>query len=149
MEAIFLGFIWISLVLLAFVWRSRRTRGRAPDRLGSGRDNDVLCRASRICKHPPPVRVALPVPTRGWRWRRQEPEAGSADALGLLAEASGAAEIAAPGIEAREREPLRLGGYDLRLERGAGLTAQRASRQLAIHAAHVLGDIGQAQAPLR
>src|SRR5271170_3552637 len=29
----------------------------------------------------------------------------------------GAAKIAAPGVEAREREPLRLSGDDLRLER--------------------------------
>jgi hypothetical protein len=105
MQGNFLGFIWISLVLLAFVWRSRRTRGRVPDRFGSGPGGGKVGDARLVRQHPPPVRVALPVPTRGRRRRRQDPKAGSADALGLLAEACGAAEIAAPGGEAREREP--------------------------------------------
>ena len=69
--------------------------------------------------------VAVPIPTCGWGWRGQEPDPGASDATGLLAEAGGVAEISAPGGEAREREPGRLGGLDLGLERRAGLRAER------------------------
>ena len=61
----------------------------------------------------------------------------------LLAEARGATEIAPTGVKAREREPLRLGGRNLRREHRARVGPKRAGRELAIHAAHVLGDIGQ------
>ena len=58
-------------------------------------------------------------------------------------------KIAPPGGEAGEGEPIRLGGCDLRRERRAGVAAERARGKFAVHAAHVLGEIGQAQAPSR
>ena len=61
----------------------------------------------------------------------------------------GAAEKPAPGGEARKREQLRFRGFDLCLELGARVASERASRQLLVHAAGELGDVGEAQAPLR
>ena len=39
-----------------------------------------------VSEHPPPVLVFLPIPTRGWRRRREEPDAGFANPFRLLAE---------------------------------------------------------------
>ena len=104
---------------------SARTRGDSRRRVEPGRTGERVLSPRRVCERLPPVLVGAPVPAGGRRGRRQEPHTGSANALGLLAEGSGAAEISAPGGEAGEGEPLWLGGCDLRLERRAGV-ARRA-----------------------
>ena len=128
---------------------SARLRGDSRRRVAPGRTGERGLSARRVGQRLPPAPVRRPVPAGGRRGRRQEPEAGWADALPLLAEAGGVAQVSPPGGEAREREPVRLGGCDLRPESRAGFAPKRAGRQFAIHAAHMLGEVGQAQAPLR
>src|ERR1700730_8426310 len=126
MKALFLSFPFIYLLLLALISTGcDRAETHARERPALGPSRRRLYEPRLIGQHPPPVRVALPVPSGGRRWRRQEPQPGSADPPGLLAKPAGAAEIAATGREAREREPARLRGGDLRLECSASLAAKR------------------------
>ena len=93
--------------------------------------------------------VPVPIPTRGRRGRGQHPYARAPIRADCSPKTAARPRNRRPAVRLVNASSIRLGSGNLRAKFGASVASERAARQLMVHAAGELGDVSEAQAPLR